>query len=103
LPLVWIADAHGERSLEMRRVQRTDSSSSRGATVRFPGANDDRLDPEDSGECPHHPGHDARACERCDWEPIELALDEALEAFEALEPFALQPREVNDDVPIAAE
>lgn len=84
-------------------MQRAHPSRRLGAGVRFAGECDDRLDPEDSGECPYHEGHDARACERCDWEPIELALDEALEAFEALEPFALTaPHEVHD-LPIAAE
>jgi hypothetical protein len=84
-------------------MQRADSPRRRGARVRFPGTDDDRLDPEDSGECPQHAGHDARACERCDWEPIELALDEALEAFDALEPLALPARHEDHDLPIAAE
>jgi hypothetical protein len=71
--------------------------------VRFLGEGDDRLDPEDSGECPYHRGHAARACERCDWEPIELAVDEALDAFAALEPFSQPSWDEANDLPIAAE
>ena len=71
--------------------------------MRYEGEGDYRLDPEDSGECPRHEGHEARACERCDWEPIELALDEALDAFDALEPFAMTARGEANDLPIAAE
>ena len=70
--------------------------------MRYEGEGCYRLDPEDSGECPRHEGHDARACERCDWEPIELALDEALEALDVLEPCAF-PKRDEDDLLIAAE
>ena len=71
--------------------------------MTFCGEGDYRLEPEESGECRDHEGHEARACERCHGDPIELALDEALEAFDALEPFVLPERDEDHELPIAAE
>ena len=100
MPVVWIANTHGELRFQVRRVRRADSPRGGDARVRFDGEGDYLLDPPEPDECPHHRGHEAGACELCDW---ELALDEALEAFDALEPLALPERDEDHDLPIAAE